>query len=74
MAKWLKSPQTLLFEIRGHVAYITLNQPEKRNALSNAAKARLDLARHLNESRRKPANGKILEFKIRGNDPFLRQS
>ena len=37
MAKWLKSPQTLLFEIRGHVAYITLNQPEKRNALSNAA-------------------------------------
>ena len=29
MGKWLKSQQTLLFEIRGHVAYITLNQPDK---------------------------------------------
>ena len=37
MGKWLKSQQTLLFEIRGHVAYITLNQPDKRNALSNFA-------------------------------------
>jgi len=27
MGKWLKSQQTLLFEIRGHVAYVTLNQP-----------------------------------------------
>ena len=34
MAKWLNNPEQLLFEIRDQVAYITLNRPEKRNALS----------------------------------------
>lgn len=34
MAKWLNNPECLLFEIRQNIAYITLNRPEKRNALS----------------------------------------
>ena len=34
MGKWLKSPKSLVFEVRDHIAYITLNRPEKRNALS----------------------------------------
>jgi enoyl-CoA hydratase len=34
VGKWLKSPQSLLFEVRDHVAYVTLNRPDKRNALS----------------------------------------
>ena len=34
MAKWLNNPELLLFEVRNKVAYITLNRPEKRNALS----------------------------------------
>ncbi|RYE52697.1 MAG: enoyl-CoA hydratase, partial [Rhizobiaceae bacterium] len=34
MAKWLHNPEQLLFEVRNKVAYITLNRPEKRNALS----------------------------------------
>ncbi|MDO7833450.1 crotonase/enoyl-CoA hydratase family protein [Sphingobium sp. HBC34] len=33
--KWLKQPQCLLFEVVGAVAQITLNRPEKRNALSH---------------------------------------
>lgn len=33
--KWLKQPQCLLFEVVGAVARITLNRPEKRNALSH---------------------------------------
>jgi enoyl-CoA hydratase len=33
--KWLKSPQHLLFAVDEHVARITLNIPEKNNALSN---------------------------------------
>ena len=37
MGKWLKSPQTLIFEAREKVAYITFNRPEKRNAQSVAA-------------------------------------
>ena len=32
--KWLKSTETLLFEVADRVARITLNRPEKRNALS----------------------------------------
>ena len=32
--KWLKSDETILFEVRDQVAHITLNRPEKRNALS----------------------------------------
>ena len=34
MGKWLKSPRELTFEVRDRIAYITLNRPEKRNALS----------------------------------------
>jgi enoyl-CoA hydratase len=34
MAKWLKSQDCLTFEVKDRVAYITLNRPEKRNALS----------------------------------------
>jgi enoyl-CoA hydratase len=33
--KWLRKPQFVLFEVVGAVAKITLNRPEKRNALSN---------------------------------------
>jgi len=32
--KWLKSAETISFEVADHVARITLNRPEKRNALS----------------------------------------
>jgi enoyl-CoA hydratase len=32
--KWLKRPKFVLFELEGAVARITLNRPEKRNALS----------------------------------------
>jgi enoyl-CoA hydratase len=32
--KWLKSTETISFEVADHVARITLNRPEKRNALS----------------------------------------
>lgn len=34
MGKWLNAPKDLLFEVRDQIAYITLNRPEKRNALS----------------------------------------
>lgn len=34
MAKWLKDPQTVTLEERDGVGYITLNRPERRNALS----------------------------------------
>ena len=34
MAKWLKSTETILFEVDRKVATITLNRPEKRNALN----------------------------------------
>jgi enoyl-CoA hydratase len=34
MAKWLKSTEVITFEVKEKVAYITLNRPEKRNALS----------------------------------------
>ena len=36
MYKWLKSTEFLKFEVEGAVAWITLNRPEKRNALSRA--------------------------------------
>lgn len=32
--KWLKSTETITFEVDNHVARITLNRPDKRNALS----------------------------------------
>ena len=34
MAKWLTSTQDIQFDIRERVATITLNRPEKRNAIS----------------------------------------
>lgn len=34
MAKWLQSTETLTFEVRDKIAWITFNRPEKRNALS----------------------------------------
>lgn len=34
MAKWLKSQDNLTFEVKDKIAYITLNRPHKRNALS----------------------------------------
>jgi enoyl-CoA hydratase len=34
MGKYLESPQFLLFDVRDHVARITLNRPDKRNTLS----------------------------------------
>lgn len=35
MGKWLNSTETIRFEVRDRVARITMNRPEKRNALSN---------------------------------------
>lgn len=35
VGKWLKRPETLLFEAVGAVARVTLNRPDKRNALSH---------------------------------------
>ena len=34
MGKWLNKPEFLTFEVKNKTAYITLNRPEKRNALS----------------------------------------
>lgn len=34
MAKWLKTTETITFEVRDGIAWVTLNRPEKRNALS----------------------------------------
>ncbi len=36
MGKWLTAPKDLLFEVRNHIAYITLNRPDKRNAMGMA--------------------------------------
>jgi enoyl-CoA hydratase len=36
MGKWLNKPEFLTFEVKNKTAYITLNRPEKRNALSPA--------------------------------------
>lgn len=36
MRKWLKSTEFITFDIEGAIATITLNRPEKRNALSRA--------------------------------------
>jgi len=42
--KWLKSTETLTFEVRDNVAHITLNRPEKRNALSGQTLKELNQA------------------------------
>ncbi|MDR7156491.1 enoyl-CoA hydratase [Sphingobium xenophagum] len=34
MAKWLQSTETLTFEVRDRIAWITFDRPEKRNALN----------------------------------------
>ena len=34
MRKWLKSTDTIIFTVRDKTAYITLNRPERRNALT----------------------------------------
>jgi enoyl-CoA hydratase/carnithine racemase len=34
MAKWLKSTDCITFEVRDRIAFITMNRPDKRNALS----------------------------------------
>src|SRR3546814_8987438 len=34
MRKWLDNPKEIAFEVRDRVAYITLNWPEKRNAIT----------------------------------------
>ena len=34
MRKWLKSTDTITFAVRDKTAYITLNRPERRNALT----------------------------------------
>src|SRR6185369_12753636 len=41
MAKWLKSSETLTFQVADRVARITLNRPDKRNALTPQALAEL---------------------------------
>jgi enoyl-CoA hydratase len=42
--KWLKSTETLTFDVRDSVAHITLNRPEKRNALSGQTLKELNQA------------------------------
>lgn len=44
MGKWLTNPQTLTFEVRDRIAYITFNRPQKRNAQSTQALEELNKA------------------------------
>ena len=44
MGKWLKSPQTLLFEVRDKIAYVTFNRPEQRNAQNLLAMQEMNAA------------------------------
>jgi len=44
VGKWLKSPQTLLFEVRDKIAYVTFNRPEQRNAQNLLAMQEMNAA------------------------------
>jgi enoyl-CoA hydratase len=44
MGKWLNTPEHVLFDVAGGVARITLNKPEKRNAMSPEMLEELRLA------------------------------
>lgn len=44
MNKWLQSTETITFEVRDRVATITLNRPEKRNAISDQMQLELEQA------------------------------
>lgn len=44
MGKWLEKPEAILFDVAGGVATITLNAPEKRNAMSPQMLEELRLA------------------------------
>ena len=44
MNKWLKSSETILFKVEARVARITLNRPDKRNALSDTMLGELEQA------------------------------
>lgn len=46
MAKWLKTSNTIRFEVRDRIARITLNRPDQRNALSNELQRELSDALH----------------------------
>ena len=44
MSKWLRTTESITFEVRDRVAVITLNRPHKRNALTRPMLAELRLA------------------------------
>jgi enoyl-CoA hydratase len=44
MGKWLTEPKMLTFEVRDKIAFVTLNQPEKRNAQNVKALQELNAA------------------------------
>jgi enoyl-CoA hydratase len=44
MNKWLKSSETILFKVEERVARVTLNRPDKRNALSDTMLGELEQA------------------------------
>lgn len=60
VGKWLRSPQNLIFEVIGAVARITLNRPEKRNALSHELLTELHAAL-LEADDREDVNAVLLE-------------
>jgi enoyl-CoA hydratase len=60
MAKWLKSQELVAFAVRERVARITLNRPEKRNALSTELLSQL-LAAFMEADDRNDVNVVLLE-------------